>query len=404
MVEIWERDPYGAFMRETHVARRGTPGGRLSGLSFAAKDVFDVAGAKTGFGSPEWLAAHAPAERSASLVQRLLDAGADLAGKTVTDELVYSLEGANHHYGAPANPRAPGRLAGGSSSGSAVAVAGRLVDFSVGTDCAGSVRIPASFCGVWGMRPTHGRVPLDGTHPFAPSIDTAGWFARTPEVLARVGEVLTGAPGRGERPARLLVANDAFELAGDEVTAALRGAVDSVAEAIGNSRAVRVLDGDLASVAEIFRPLQGFEVWQSLGAWLEAAKPSLGPGIRERFRWAASVTQADYAAARARREAFRERLHALLGQDAVLCVPSAPGIALPRDAAASSREAFRAKALSLLGIAGLGGLPQISLPLGTLEACPIGVSLIAPAGGDMMLLDFARRSFAGEPGVGPSTA
>src|SRR5438093_9304209 len=165
MNSILDQDNLGAFCRHTHVAVKGTGAGPLANLVFGLKDIYDVAGHKTGFGSPDWLATHSPAARTAPSVQVLLDAGADLVGKTHNDELTYSLTGENAHYGTPINVNAPGRIPGGSSSGSAAAVAGGLVDFAVGSDTGGSVRAPASFCGIYGIRPTHGRVSLEAHVP-----------------------------------------------------------------------------------------------------------------------------------------------------------------------------------------------------------------------------------------------
>src|SRR5688500_36916 len=187
---ILERDAIGAFCRHTHAELEGAADGPLAGLTFGAKDIYDVAGRKTGFGSPEWLATHDEASATAPAIQLLLDAGARMVGRTQTDELTYSLNGENAHYGTPSNVNAPGRIPGGSSSGSAAAVAAALVDFALGSDTGGSVRAPASFCGIYGMRPTHGRVSLEHACPLASSFDTAGWFARDPAVLARVGRVL----------------------------------------------------------------------------------------------------------------------------------------------------------------------------------------------------------------------
>ena len=134
--------------------------GALSGLTFAAKDIIDVEGHITGCGNPDWLRTHEKALRTAPCIRRLIEAGATLVGKTVTEELATGLTGENIHYGAPINVNAPGRVSGGSSSGSAAAVAAGLVDFSLGSDTGGSVRAPASFCGIYGVRPTHGRVSM----------------------------------------------------------------------------------------------------------------------------------------------------------------------------------------------------------------------------------------------------
>ncbi len=214
-------DPLGAFCRDNHVALTGSGQGSLAGLSFAAKDLFDIEGHRTGFGHPDWLQTHPPARRTAVVVERLLAAGADMVGRTRCDELCYSLTGENVHYGAPVNVNAPGRIPGGSSSGSAAAVAGGLVDFAVGSDCGGSVRIPASYCGILGMRPTWGRVPLDDAVPFGPSFDVAGWFARDAALLEEVGRVLLDDRKQAAKPRRLLVARDAFALVGPEIAAAL---------------------------------------------------------------------------------------------------------------------------------------------------------------------------------------
>ena len=181
-------DPYNAFCRHNHVELEGAPG-PLRGLTFAVKDVFDIAGHRTGNGNPVWLETHPPATRTASAVERVLAAGASMVGKTHTDELAYSLNGENVHYGTPINPRSPGRIPGGSSSGSAVAVAGSLVDFALGSDCGGSVRLPASYCGIYGIRTTHGLVPADGVVDLAKSFDTVGWFARDATMMLRVGDV-----------------------------------------------------------------------------------------------------------------------------------------------------------------------------------------------------------------------
>ena len=172
--------PLNAFCRHATARLDGAPAGPLAGLRFAAKDLFDIEGHVTGAGNPDWLALHAPATRTAPVVRRLVDAGASMVGKTHTDELSRGIFGENAHYGTPVNPKAPGRVPGGSSSGSAAAVSGGLVDFALGTDTGGSVRIPASFCGIYGIRPTHGRLPLDGVVGQARSFDTVGWFARDP--------------------------------------------------------------------------------------------------------------------------------------------------------------------------------------------------------------------------------
>jgi amidase len=184
------RDTAGALCTLNTIELEGSGAGPLAGYSFAAKDVFDIAGVGTGFGHPEWLATHEVPRVTAPAVQKLLEAGANLIGKAQSDELCYSLSGENVHYGTPENAAAPGRIPGGSSSGSAAAVAAGLCDFALGTDCGGSVRIPASYCGLLGIRPGLGQVPADGVLEFAPSFDVVGWFAKTGMLMQRVGDVL----------------------------------------------------------------------------------------------------------------------------------------------------------------------------------------------------------------------
>lgn len=384
-------DPYNAFCRDTHVALSGAPSGPLRGLTFAAKDVFDVAGHRTGNGNPVWLETHPPATKTASAIERLLAAGAAMMGKTHTDELTYSLNGENVHYGTPANPNAPGRIPGGSSSGSAAAVAGGLVDFALGTDCGGSVRLPASYCGIYGLRPTHGAVATDGVIDLAASFDTVGWFAPDADTMRRVGEVLLPAAPKFA-PKRLLIAKDAFAFAGVETAEALAPVVATLKTAFSDHRDVQLYSDDPAAWAAIFRVLQGDEIGRRHGAWIDVHNPHFGPGIAERFRWTRTIDPAEVERMRPRREAVARHMHDLLGDDAVLCLPTVPGIA-PRCATPPTElEVFRARAFALLCVAGLARLPQISLPLASLAGCPLGVSLIAPAGGDQGLLDFVAEA------------
>jgi len=391
MANILDRDIFGAFCRHTHAELAGAASGPLAGLTFAAKDIYDVAGHKTGFGSPDWFATHDAAGATAPVVQRLLAAGAHMAGKTHTDELTYSLYGENAHYGTPVNVNAPGRIPGGSSSGSAAAVAAALVDFALGSDTGGSVRAPASFCGIYGMRPTHGRIPLAGACPLAASFDTVGWFARDAALLERVGRVLLADAAAAPQPASLLLARDAFALAGEAVTKALQPALERLAALLGTPRPVIVASEGLPQWFEVFRVLQGAEVWAQHGAWVTRVKPALGPGVRQRMQWAATVTANDAAPARQKREEIAHRMHALLDSNAVLVLPTLPGIAPFRNAPPAASEEFRARALSLLCIAGIARLPQISLPLAKLDGCPLGLSLIAAHGNDTLLLEIARR-------------
>jgi amidase len=354
------------------------------------KDIYDIAGHRTGFGSPDWLRTHGAAARTAPVAQRLLDAGADVVGKTQTDELTYSLQGENAHYGTPVNVNAPGRIPGGSSSGSAAAVAGGLCDFALGSDTGGSVRAPASFCGVYGIRPTHGRISLEGACALAASFDTCGWFARDAALLERVGHVLFRET-TAETPRRLLFAQDAFSLAGEDVRRALEPALTRVRAVLGESQPVTVAADGLAQWFQVFRVLQGAEVWAQHGAWVTSVKPQLGPGVRQRIEWTATIDPAEIPPAKAKREEITLRMEGMLADGAVLMLPTLPGIAPPCNSPPAATEDLRARAMSLLCIAGLARLPQVTLPLATLDGCPLGLSLIARRGADTMLLALARK-------------
>ena len=383
-------DALGAFCRHTHAAVKGSGSGPLAGLTFGVKDIYDIAGHKTGFGSPDWLATHDAATRTAAVVETLLAAGADIVGKTQTDELTYSLNGENAHYGTPVNANAPGRIPGGSSSGSAAATAGKLVDFALGSDTGGSVRAPASFCGVYGIRPTHRRVSLEGACALAQSFDTAGWFARDAVLLERIGRVLLGETA-AVKPGAALLAEDGFALLGSGAVEAFQPALEKIKTVIGPLQPITVSAEGLPQWFQAFRVLQGAEIHQQLGAWVAQVQPKLGPGVRERMQWTATITAADIAGAQAVRDAARRRMDELLRDNAVLVLPTVPDIAPLLNTAAAALDDFRARAMSLLCIAGHAGLPQVTLPLATLNGCPIAISLIAARGNDALLLELARR-------------
>lgn len=383
-------DDLNAFCRHTHVAVQGAGVGPLAGLTFGVKDIYDIAGHRTGFGSPEWLATHPAATRTAPTVAALLAAGADMRGKTHTDELTYSLNGENAHYGTPVNVNAPGRIPGGSSSGSAAAVAGGLVDFAIGSDTGGSVRAPASFCGIYGIRPTHGRVSLEGACPLARSFDTAGWFARDAALLERVGQVLLGETSDGGCGPALL-AEDALNLLTPAVATTLQAAFAKVGDAVGGLRPVTVSAEGLLPWFQAFRVLQGAEIHAELGGWVSRTTPHLGPGVRERMQWVATISAEEVAKAQAMRDSARRRMDELLADRAVLVLPTLPDIAPWLNTPAAELDDFRTRAMSLLCIAGLAGLPQVSLPLASFKDCPLGVSLVAARGGDEMLLHLALR-------------
>ena len=409
-------DDAGAFCAHAQVHLPGMAGGALDDLSFAAKDVFAIEGVASCFGNPTWLATHAPAVQTARAIDQLVAAGATMSGLTVTDELALSLTGENHHYGTPANPRAPGRVAGGSSSGSAAAVAAGLVDFALGTDTGGSVRVPASHCGLYGFRPTHGAVSTDGVLPLAPRFDTVGWLARDPDVLARVGDVLLpaasdGGAGAGATavglPSRLLVPQDVSEILGRSTfTSFVRGAVGLVARLGRPLRAVTVGDGatPIGGWLKTYLALQNFQVTALHRSWIERARPVFGPLIAGRLERALATSGAEAARAEWRREYLCARLAALLdGEEGTSWIlwPSAAGIAPPRGLADDVIDAETGRSLTLGALASLAGLPQVSLPLVEIDDFPFGVSLIGPRGADRALLTAIKHEAPAHGGQGP---
>ncbi|MFZ4807800.1 MAG: amidase [Hyphomicrobiaceae bacterium] len=393
-LETWSppNDPLGAFCRTNHAARDGAADGPLAGLTFAVKDCFHIAGVPTGFGQPDWLATQPVPTVTSRAGESLLAAGARLVAKSHCDELCYSLTGENVHFGTPVNVNAPGRIPGGSSNGSAAAVAGGLVDFALGTDCGGSVRIPASYCGIFGIRPTHGRVTLEGVIPFGPSFDVAGWFARDPAVLARVGGVLLGADTVVVPPRRLVKLTDAFALVGAPVRDALQPGIDTLSALLPEVVEVDISGSMLAEWFEVFKTIQASEVWGNHGAWLTERKPALGPGIKERLEWASALNAGTVARAKAVRGAIRRRLDGLLEPGDVLCLPTSPRVAPLRGSPVDKIEVeYREQAMRLLCIAGLNELPQISLPLATLDGLPLGLSIGGVRGSDGALLGLATQ-------------
>jgi len=373
------------------------PAGPLAGLGFGVKDLFDVAGYPTGGGSPTVLALSGIKTRTAPTVQALLDAGARFVGKTVTDELAFSMNGQNAHFGAPVNGAAPARISGGSSSGSASAVSNGLCDLALGTDTGGSVRAPASHCGLCGLRPTHGRVSLAGALDLAPSFDTCGWFTRDAATFARVADVLLGADAVPP-PARLLWPTDLWAQLAEPARPGAEAAAARVRAVLGAAAPVSVVLESFDAMYWAFRYLQGREAWLTDGPLIERYAPPLGPGVAERFAFGRGVTDAQAAEAAAFRARFTAHMDALLGSEGVLLLPTMPDIAPLRAEPESGLEDYRNRAIRLLCVAGLAGLPQLSLPLAGRDGAPMGLSLLGPRGSDRALVAMAERLAAA--GVG----
>ena len=381
---------FGAFVPGDPVACDGKPTGPLAGLTFAAKDLFDVAGLVTGCGNPDWARTHAPAERHAWAVQSLLDAGASLRGRTITDEISLGLLGRNQFQGTPVNPRAPDRLPGGSSSGSAAAVAGDVVTCALGTDSGGSVRVPSSFTGLYGLRPTHGRIPVDGLMTQSPTFDTIGFFARSPDVFEAVGRVLLAEDAIPTMPDRLLVAIDAVATAEPAVAEVLVPVIARLRAAFSASEDIVLASEGLPVWKEHQRRLQQFEFAATFRDWIDRTNPRFSFEVGRSLALAALLTEADVAASRVFRQEVRQRMDDLLGGHSVLCLPTVPILPPHRDISLTAMSEAGSRIVTLTCIAGLTGLPQINLPVGeTPDGIPVGLSLIGRRGGDAALLRLA---------------
>jgi amidase len=384
-----------AFIPGPRVRTEATSAGPLDGLRFAVKDLIDVAGVVTGGGNPDWLASHQAAQANARCVDMLLGAGAALDGKTITDELAYSLEGENHHYGTPLNPRWPHALPGGSSSGSAAAVAAADVDFALGTDTGGSVRVPAAFCGLWGMRPTHDAISLDGVLPFAPAFDTVGWFARSSDVLTAVGDVLLPADSApvSTQPTRLVRVGEAFATrTRNEPDDASRLA--ALAESLGASTSLDVFAGDEARWLACYQQVQDFEIDATLGHWIRSTQPRFGQSIAERFARLNALERKQAPQWHALHDELRGALNTLFENNLVLVMPTTPVALLSKQASGEAIGVFYQDALTLNSLATVAGLPQITLPFADEIDRPLALSIIGARGSDRALLALARDLYS----------
>ncbi|WP_218577684.1 amidase family protein [Phytohabitans rumicis] len=353
--------------------------GPLDGLRLAVKDLFAVAGHAVGAGNPTWLASAPPSEVDATAVARLRAAGASVVGLAQTDELAFSLSGTNIHYGTPPNPAAPDRVTGGSSSGPAAAVALGEADVGLGTDTGGSIRVPASCCGLFGIRPTHGAVPSDGVLGLAPSFDTVGWLTRDAATLRTVGSVLL--PAKPVVPARRVVAVP--EVAPDARRAAATwGAEVEVAELGWEER--------LPALLAAFRQVQAAEAWRLHGAWIRAHPGALADDVEARFRYGDSVTAADELRARALLRDWRAEVGEWLS-GAWLALPAAGGPGHPRAVTVADKDAWRVATLRRTVLASACGLPSAVLPLRTAQG-PQGLAVVGAAGDDHGLLEALARA------------
>lgn len=384
-------DPLQAFVRDNHIALEGAKEGSLKDYVFAAKDVFMIKGSTVGNGHPDWLKSHGPDPFTSSAITKLLDEGADLVGKTICDELCYSISGENWHYGSPINPHDVRRFTGGSSSGSGAATAGGLVDFALGSDCLGSVRMPAAYNGLLGMRPTYQRVANDGEAPYCISMDVLGYVAKDPDVFTSVSEILLNEDEEKVTFNQLFVATDCFDTVDSDVKEALQPAVAFIKTLLQESKDVVVAPEGLDSWVDTFKHVQGYEVWESYGGFVNKYSPRLSRGPKERLEWASTITLSQYRQALQEKALIEERFTEFLPKDAILVLPTGANVAPLRTASLEDINKERAQSSNLLCISPLTGTPQITVPLINHHDVPLGITLIGAKGTDMELVRFASK-------------
>ncbi|PWW05951.1 amidase [Mangrovibacter plantisponsor] len=382
-----------AFMPYPFAPVKSAPVGTLAGLTFAVKDLFDVAGYPTGGGNPHILAMSGIRRNNSPVVQQLLDNGAQFIGKTHTNEMAFSMSGHNYHYGTPVNGAAPERIPGGSSSGSASAVSNQCCDFALGTDTGGSVRTPASYCGLFGIRPTHGRISLDGCQPLAESMDTCGWFARDATVFAAVGDVLLPEDTVDSASPSLAIHPALFSRLPASSQQCLLPFIDAISSTWGGVHQISAELPDVDSAYLAFRVIQGRESWQAQGETIEREGLVLGPDVAARFAWGKQVTDSQVSEAITVREQVTQWWNEQLG-NRILIMPTVPDVAPLLTTSDSEIEHIRRISHDLLSIAVLTRRPQVTIPLATLQGAPLGLSLMGPCGSDRQLIRLAGEIYS----------
>jgi len=385
--------PYDGIVEKLKIEQ--TAEGALTRTTFAVKDLFDVAGHITGAGNPDWHRTHAQAQNNAAAVALLLHAGARLVAKTCTDELAYSLDGINIHYGTPSNPQAPNRIPGGSSSGSASVVGSGAVDFALGTDTSGSIRVPAAYCGLYSMRPTEGSISTRGVIPLAPSYDTVGWLANDAQTLSSVGETLLAQPGefsRQEQPcSKLLFLENAFAIAHQDLAPHLVQSCKCLKERFTDNASVSLAgEKSLESWSAAYRILQAAEVWQTFGRWITETKPVFAPEIEQRFTFASTVSRSQVNSALSLRAEAIAEIEALLANDCIICLPTTWNVAPFLNASAVELDKNRSENFKLTCLATLSGAPQLTVPIPGPHGLRTGLSFIAAKNKDRQLLQLAK--------------
>ncbi len=381
-----------------HLDIKPTASGALNGLNFAVKDMFDLVGHTSSFGTPDWKQTHSPATKNAPSVQQLLDAGAHLSHTACADELACSLDGINIHYGTPINPQAPDLIPGGSSSGPASLVASHTVDFSLGTDTAGSVRVPASYCGIFGFRPSHDYISAEGVCPLGPSFDTVGVFARSAELLDLVSNILLKSEGSSSAESELksatsfhtLILPARFDAVLDpRIAPYMLAFVQSLKKRFESVRELDIYKLG-HQVYDIFSTVRAREAWLSHGEWLEKVKPNLDSMIRQRLYSCKGVTDQAFAHASALRAKLVEQSDDIVDQDSIICLPTTWAPPPLKTASEAELQDNRNRNICITTLASCYGFPQVTIPI-PVGRMQLGISLMGSKGSDRKLLRFVRE-------------
>lgn len=389
----------GAFIEEFIIP--ASQSGILNGLNFAVKDCIDIKGKLTGFGNPTWQKTHPPAIENAICVELLLLNGAKCLGKTITDEFTYSLIGENYFYGTPLNPHCPDRVPGGSSSGSASSVSCGIVDFALGTDTGGSVRVPASNCGIYGYRPTHGKIITAGTIPLAPSLDTIGVLSKNFSILKNVASVLLGNDFKINSKPKVIVIEDILDICEPTIKQTFLTYLNKSFEKYSFLKLTDILSSEITFswLFELYVLLHSCELWNVHGSWIESTKPELGPIANYNFNQIAKIANRNNLPSGIRkREWFADIIRNYLNDKVIFCFPTTPDIAPKKDFHSQNPEARKSggyfqKLIGINAIASLSRSPQITIPINKSGDFPVGMSFLASQNQDGLLFQLLSGLF-----------
>lgn len=366
----------------------GCSKGKLEGKTFVVKDLFDVEGFVTGCGNPDWGKTHGRADKTAPSVLKLLGAGAHLKGKSCTDDLALSLDGINPFFGIPLNTQLPDRIPGGSSSGSASSVATGFVDFALGTDTVGSIRVPASYCGIYGIRPTHGAIDLEGVMPLGQSFDTVAWLAPDANLLAGVGSVLLNQSG-GKQIKSASIARNLFDLIPEEIAQPLLFAGDRVLQRVGKSGDIAISEYTLDLCASVFGIIRSCEAWKNFGGWIAKFRPDLSAPTLLRCTEGKQISPAEEKMGRKQKEEIEKFFDDLVDRNGAIILPTTWQMPPLRTASKQELADNRRKNIKLNALSAVSGLPQVSIPVRVRQGVKLGLSIIGPRHSDMDLLNLA---------------